>query len=132
MASVQCYKTCEQSCQQKNQHESLGQKVAGLFKGQHSDHSNAAIQTQTQCCTQTQVHSSHSGHAIAKTQTTQCCSTQIKTDAHATGATDCHGRNRREHNRNLVQKIKDGLSGHSSDTSSDSESDNENCHKRKN
>lgn len=119
MASVECHKTCEESCQQqKRQHESLGQKVSELFKGNHHRHSNEGTQTHTtaQCYTQTEVLSQSSGHLVAKTETTQCTQTQ--------------GTSRRQHKRNLFQKIKDGLTGHSSDSSSESDSDNENCPNR--
>ncbi|KAJ1408221.1 hypothetical protein SESBI_23759 [Sesbania bispinosa] len=128
MASVQCYKTCEESCQQKNQHNSFGQKVSDLFKG-HNRHSKEGTQTHAQCYSQTEVLS-QSGHVVAKSTQTQC--TQTQTTAGTT--TKCQGRGRREHKRNLLQKIKDGLSGHSSDSSSsesESESDDENCSKRK-
>ena len=118
MASVQCNKTCEESCQQKNQHSSLGQKVSDLFKGHHHQ---AETHTHTQCSSQTKVQSQQ-GHA-----TTQCYQSQT----HATNGA-CHGRTRRQHkNKNLVQKIKDGLSGHSSDSSSESDSDDEKCRNRK-
>ncbi|XP_061337893.1 uncharacterized protein LOC133284805 [Gastrolobium bilobum] len=124
MASVQCYKTCEESCQQKSQHSSLGQKVSELFKGHH----NQQPKTQTQCCSQTEVLS-QSGHLTAITQT-QCCQTET-THTNGTPTKSQGRRTKREHKRNLFQKMKDGLSGHSSDSSSDSESDNENCQKRK-
>ncbi|QCD85118.1 hypothetical protein DEO72_LG2g5477 [Vigna unguiculata] len=117
MASAQCHKTCEQTCQQKNQHTSFGQKVSGFFKGHHS-HSNEVTHT-TQCTSQTKVLS-HSGHSTTKTET-QCSCTKTQTN------------NKRGHKKGLVQNIKDRLSEHdgSSSSSSDSESDNENCRKRK-
>ncbi|RDX83921.1 hypothetical protein CR513_35111, partial [Mucuna pruriens] len=123
MASVQCHKTCEESCQQKSQHGSFGQKVSEFFKGHHN-HSTEGTITHTQCSSQTKVLS-HSGHFTTKTQT-QCNCTQTQ-NTHSN--TIAH-RPRREHKRGLVQKIKDRLSDHSTDDSS-SDSDNENCHKRK-
>ena len=171
MASVQCYRTCQESCQQESHHGSLGQKVSDMFKGHHNHH-NAATQSQTHCYGQsqmlphshsghhnqysagTQTHTqgygqnqmlpqSHSGHA-ATTKMTQTeyhySQTQKTTQGIATGiggsSRKCHGRSRREHKQgSMFQKIKDGLSGHSSDScgSSDSESDsdNENCHRRR-
>ncbi|XP_004503634.1 uncharacterized protein [Cicer arietinum] len=130
MASVQCYKICEQSCQQhktQQQHGSLGQKVTDLFKG----HPNEG--TQTQYCSKKTEVISQSGNLVSKSETKKCNQTFNNSGASST-TVKCQGRNRRQHKRNnLFQKIKDGISGHSSDSSSDeSDSDNEHCHNRKN
>jgi hypothetical protein len=58
------------------------------------------------------------------------------TNGTTTTAANCHGKNRRvrEHKRNMFQRIKDGVSGHSSDSGSssdESDSDNENRRNRK-
>ncbi|TKY60711.1 hypothetical protein E2542_SST17810 [Spatholobus suberectus] len=113
MASVQCHKTCEESSQQKSQHGSFGQKVSDFFKGHHN-HSNEGTKTHTQYSTQTEVLS-HSGHITTKTQAQRNCS--------QTQTTHSNTKNRREHKRGLLQKIKDRLSDHSSDGSSDSDSE---------
>ncbi|KAJ1386077.1 hypothetical protein SESBI_41119 [Sesbania bispinosa] len=109
MASVQC--------QEKTQHSSFGQKVSDLFKGHHHSASS---------CTQTKVHSQarHSHTTIKTSQTDQCYQ-----------ANKSH--RIRGHKKNLIQRVKDGLSGHSSDsgTSSESESesdsDDEKCQNRR-
>ncbi|KAK7358534.1 hypothetical protein VNO77_00466 [Canavalia gladiata] len=124
MASVQCQKTCEESSQQKRQHGSFGEKISEFFKGhQHHDHPNDGTKTHTQYYSQTEVVS-QSGHLTSKTQTQCSCS---NTD------TKGQGRNTKQNKKSLFQKIKDGLSGHSSESESesDSDSDNENRHKRK-
>jgi len=148
MASAQCYKTCEQSCQQKNQHHQqqqhsiFGQKVPELFKGHQNRHPNDGTQNYTQCYGQTEViyQPSH----LAKHQTNRNNCNQTRHNHAATGTTfatgtttaaKCQGRNRREHKRNnMFQRIKDGISGHSSDSGSssdESDSDNENRCNRK-
>ncbi|PNX73426.1 hypothetical protein L195_g029327 [Trifolium pratense] len=140
MASAQCYKTCEQSCQQQNhhhhqqqQHSSIGQKITGLF-----GHHNEGTQTKTQCHSQTEVIY-QPGH-VAKNQTSQCNQTSANHVHTANGTTttaaNCQGKNRRvrEHKKNMFQRIKDGVSGHSSDSGSssdESDSDNENRRNRK-
>ncbi|CAK8579320.1 unnamed protein product [Lathyrus sativus] len=133
MASAQCYKTCEQSCQHKNhsqqqqQHSSIGQKLTGLFKGHHND----GTQTKTEYYSETDViyqpgyvAKNHSNHNHAATGTTVVTSTT---------AAKCQGRNRKE-KRNMFQRMKDGISGHSSDSGSSSDecdSDNEyRCHRK--
>jgi len=62
MASAQCYKICEQSCQQKNQHQHqqqqhslFRQEVPDLFKGHQNRHPNDVTQNHTQCYSQTEV-----------------------------------------------------------------------------
>ncbi|KEH21207.1 hypothetical protein MTR_8g099365 [Medicago truncatula] len=144
MASTQCYKTCEQSCQQKNhhhqqQHSSIGRKVTDLFGlgGHHNRHANDGTQNHTQYYSQTEVIY-QPGH-VAKHQTNTC----NRNHHAATGTTfatsnttaTCQGRNRREHKRNnMFQRMKDGVSGHNSDSGSssdESDSDNENCRNRK-
>jgi len=119
MASTQCYKPCEQTCQQKNQNASFGQKVSDFFKGHHN-HSSEVTHTSTQCSSHTKTFS-HSGHSTTKTET-QCGCPKTQTNA-----------NKRGHKKGLVQNIKDRFSEHdgSSSSSSDSESDDENCRKRK-
>jgi hypothetical protein len=147
MASAQCYRTCEQSCQQQNhhqqqqqhhhqqqqQHSSIGQKISGLF-----GHRDEGTQTKTQCYKQTEVIY-QPGH-VAKNQTSQCTRTNANHVHAANGTTttaaNCQGKNRRvrEHKRNMFQRIKDGVSGHSSDSGSssdESDSDNENRRNRK-
>ena len=144
MASAQCYKTCEQSCQQKNQHQqqhsSIGHKVTDLFGGHHNRHANDGRQNRTQCYSQTEVIY-QPGH-VAKHQTNSC--NQTRYNHAATGTTfaigtttaaKSQGRNRREHKRNnMFQRIKDGISGHNSDSGSssdESDSDTENRCNRK-
>ncbi|KAL0015978.1 hypothetical protein SO802_003047 [Lithocarpus litseifolius] len=98
--------------------------------------------TQTQCYSQTQTKQVDQG--LAKAQSTQCKSQTHSSHTkgrlgkhHATNGMTCeeNTKKRDEHKkkerRNLLQKIKDGLSGHSSDSSSssgsESDSDNDNC-----
>jgi len=140
MASAQCYKTCEQSCQQKNhhqqqQHSSIGQKVTDLFKGHRNHHPSEG--TQTQYYSQTEVI--YQPEHVAKHQTNTCNRNHHAATGttFATGTTTatCQGRNRREHKRNnMFQRMKDGVSGHNSDSGSssdESDSDNENRRNRK-
>ncbi|KAK7369774.1 hypothetical protein VNO80_11819 [Phaseolus coccineus] len=154
MASAQCYKTREQTYQQKNQHPSIGQKVSELFKGHHN-HPNEVKHT-TQCSSQTKLHShsEHHNHPNEFKHTTQC-SSQTKLHSHSghsttkTGAqcscsktltnTKSQDTYKRGHKKGLVQNIKDRFSEHDGSSSSSSESesdsgsdsDNENCRKRK-
>ncbi|KAL5052873.1 hypothetical protein RYX36_033555 [Vicia faba] len=138
MASSQCYKTSEQSCQQKThhhqQHSSIGQKVTDLFKGHHND----GTQTKTEYYSETDVI--YQPGYVAKNQSNTCNGTRHNhaatgtTVVTATTAAKYQGRNRKE-KRNMFQKIKDGISGHSSDSGSSSDecdSDNENRRHRKN
>ncbi|CAK8579322.1 unnamed protein product [Lathyrus sativus] len=145
MASVQCYKTCEQSCQHKNnyhqqqqQHSSIGQKVTVLFKGHHND----GTQTKTEYYSETDVI--YQPGYVAKNHSNTCNRTSHNRNHNhaATGTTivtgttaeKCQGRNRKER-RNMFQRMKDGISGHSSDSGSSSDecdSDNEYRRHRKN
>ncbi|XP_012086745.1 uncharacterized protein LOC105645689 [Jatropha curcas] len=133
MASVQCYKPAQQTCNnQGHQNHSFGHKMSEMvgssFKKDHTP----------QCQTQ---------RPVTKTQTHTHCSSQTAfhgqtAQGHATGnVTNCHGKTRRNNgerrNRGLLQKIKDGISGHSdsdsdSCSSSDSESDGEKCGRKRN
>ncbi|KAI5383469.1 hypothetical protein KIW84_070741 [Lathyrus oleraceus] len=167
MASAQCYRTCEQSCQHKNhhhqqQHSSIGQKVTDFYKGHHNDgtqyyqqqqqhssighkadfykgHHNDGTQTKTEYYSETDVI--YQPGYVAKNQSNTCNQTRHNHNHAATGTTivtgttaeKCQGRNRRER-RNMFQRIKDGISGHSSDSGSSSDecdSDNENRRHRK-
>ncbi|CAL5214931.1 unnamed protein product [Lathyrus oleraceus] len=137
MASAQCYKSCEQSCQHKNnyhqqqQHSSIGHKVTDFYKGHHNDGTNSQCYSQTEVIYQP-------GHA-SKYQSNTCNQTRYNhtatgpTIVTGTTAAKCQGRNRRER-RNMFQRMKDGISGHSSDSGSSSDecdSDNENRRHRK-
>ncbi|KAJ7961853.1 Cold-shock protein [Quillaja saponaria] len=124
MASAQCYKPASESCQQKN---SLGQKVTDIASSVVKHHGP----TPNHCHSKTQVQS-YPNNTTTNTQTHSYSQTHT-IDPPAT-TSPCQGKARRTHKRNLFQKIKDGLSGHSSDSSSSSESDNDNekCEKRKN
>ena len=138
MASMQCYKPSNEICQQKCHENSLGQKVPEIasqteilahYKSQSIIPDHTMSKTQTQCYSQTQTKQVDQG--LAKAQSTQCMS-----QTHATeGNTKKRGEHKKKERRNLLQKIKDGLSGHSSDSSSSSESDSDNdnckCEKRK-
>ncbi|CAL5214929.1 unnamed protein product [Lathyrus oleraceus] len=139
MASAQCYKTCEQSCQQKahhnhqQQHSSIGQKVTDLFKGHHND----GTQTKTEYYSETDVI--YQPGYVAKNQSNTCnrhnhaATATATTVVTGTTVAKCQGRNRKE-KRNMFQRIKDGISGHSSDSGSSSDecdSDNENRRHRK-
>lgn len=125
MASIQCHKPCEDKSHHDGHGGSFGQKLTGLFKGNHH-HSNEATKTHTQYYKQTDVLS-QSGHVTAKSGTHNCIQPRTAT----------YPRTKREHKVTLFQKIKDGVSGHSSDdncssgSESGSDSDNENCRKRK-
>lgn len=143
MASMQCYKPSNEICQQKCHENSLGQKVPEIashteiqaqYKSQSITPDHTMSKTQTQCYSQTQTKQVDQG--LAKAQSTQCMS-----QTHATNGMTCEGNTKKrgepkkKERRNLLQKIKDGLSGHSSDSSSSSESDSDNdnrkCEKRK-
>ncbi|KAM1097395.1 hypothetical protein ACFX13_015137 [Malus domestica] len=122
MASMQCHKPAtNEACPKTSQNmpaseSSLGQKVSGFLKGHHGSHSSSHTQRSATA-------TNGQGH-------------------HATNGTACHGRTKKkgEHRnkktgggRNLLQKIKDGISGHSSSSSdsSDGESDKEgSCRKK--
>ncbi|XP_012084598.1 uncharacterized protein LOC105643966 [Jatropha curcas] len=126
MASVQCYKpaeqTCNNQCHQNQQNHTLGHKmsemVSSVFKKDQTPH----------CQTQSTITKTHT-HTHGQTA-----------QSLATGnVNNCHGKTRRnngEHKRRgLLQKIKDGISGQSdsdSCSSSDSESDDEKCGRKKN
>ncbi|XP_050269029.1 uncharacterized protein LOC126713336 [Quercus robur] len=146
MASMQCYKPSNEICQQKCHENSLGQKVPEIashteiqaqYKSQSITPDHTMSKTQTQCYSQTQTKQVDQG--LAKAQSTQCMS-----QTHATNGMTCEGNTKKrgepkkKERRNLLQKIKDGLSGHSSDSSSssssesDSDNDNRKCEKRKN
>ncbi|KAG6782872.1 hypothetical protein POTOM_012297 [Populus tomentosa] len=110
MASCQCSKPVEPPCNQDQKNHSSGQKVEKQAKG-------GVVKTGT--------HSS--------SQTLSPGSTNVMTPAPA-----CNARTnkRGERKRSLLQRIKDGISGHSdggggSSSSSDSESDDEKCGQRK-
>ncbi|KAJ7004226.1 hypothetical protein NC653_009183 [Populus alba x Populus x berolinensis] len=111
MASCQCSKPVEPPCNQDQKNHSSGQKVEKQAKG-------GVVKTGT--------HSS--------SQTLSPGSTNVMTPAPA-----CNARTnkRGERKRSLLQRIKDGISGHSDGggggggSSSDSESDDEKCGQRK-
>lgn len=142
MASVQCCKPTSETCQQKRQENSMGQKVT-TWVAEKIHH-----ESQTSCHSREQPQYSQTRKMdqviIAETQT-QCVGQTHATDTtghhrmhHATnGKAICQGnpKKRGEHKKkerkNLLQKIKDGISGNSSDSSSESDSDNDTCGKRK-
>lgn len=148
MASIQCSKPAEQTCNQGQQSQSLGQKmsemVTSVFKKEqtHQGHTTAQCHCQTTEY-KTQTHSSGQtlSHGMTKTQTV--CAVQTNgQEAHGPGlglATTNSAKSRRnsrsgEHRRRgLLQKIKDGISGHSDSgsSSSESDSDDEKCGRKK-
>ncbi|XP_031270943.1 uncharacterized protein LOC116129340 [Pistacia vera] len=82
MASAQCYKPIEQSCNQGHHSSSLDQKASGVaswaFKSssETNNHATHGTHTQTQCYAKTQANWTDQG--MAKTQTPHCYSqTQI-------------------------------------------------------
>ena len=135
MASMQCYKPTDQT------------EVQAQYQSKSQLPAHTVSTTQIKCYSQTQTHEVDQG--LPKAQ-----STQFITQTHASrtnghhgthratngmacqpcqGNTKKRGEHKKKERRNLLQKIKDGLSGHSSDSSSSSESDsdNDNCEKRK-
>ncbi|CAI8619557.1 unnamed protein product [Vicia faba] len=95
MASARCYKTCEQSCQQKShnhqqQHSSIGQKVTDLYNGHHND----GTQTKTQYYSETDVI--YQPGYVVKNQSNTCNGTRHNHTATGTTAAKCQGRNRKE------------------------------------
>ncbi|XP_058736014.1 uncharacterized protein LOC131608094 [Vicia villosa] len=138
MASAQCYKTCEQSCQHKNQyqyqqqqHSSIGHKLTDFYKGHHNDGTNSQYYSQKEVIYQPGHVDKYQSNSYNQTRYNHAASgTTIVT---GTTAAKCQGRNRKER-RNMFQRIKDGISGHSSDSGSSSDecdSDNENRRHRK-
>ncbi|KAJ0105123.1 hypothetical protein Patl1_17547 [Pistacia atlantica] len=82
MASAQCYKPIEQSCNQGHHSSSLDQKASGVgswaFKSssETNNHATHGTHTQTKCYAKTQANWTDQG--MAKTQTPHCYSqTQI-------------------------------------------------------
>ncbi|XP_021818646.1 uncharacterized protein LOC110760655 [Prunus avium] len=123
MASTQCHN------KPAAKEGSLGQKVseiAGFLRGGHHGEYNSSIShtTSTQYCLATPATNGQHG----------------LNQHHATTGLTRHGTKKRGErknkktggSRNLLQKIKDGISGHSSESSSSSSSDSENegCQKK--
>ncbi|KAM4123189.1 hypothetical protein ACB094_01G141400 [Castanea mollissima] len=136
MASMQCYKPSNETCQQKCHENSLGQKVpemAGhvlVLKGKNP---GSETSSQTYCKSQTEIQAQYKSQSIIPDHTTS----KTQTQCYSQTQTKKRGEHKKKERRNLLQKIKDGLSGHSSDSSgssSESDSDNDNCkcEKRKN
>ncbi|XP_011022517.1 PREDICTED: uncharacterized protein LOC105124273 [Populus euphratica] len=112
MASCQCSKPVEHPCNQDQNNHSSSQKVGKQAEA-------GIVKTGT--------HSSSQTHSPGRTNG-------------MTPAPACNARTnkRGERKKGLLQRIKDGISGHSneggssSSSSSESESDDEKCGKRKN
>ncbi|KAJ9173708.1 hypothetical protein P3X46_016818 [Hevea brasiliensis] len=137
MASAQCCKPAEQTCNQGQQNHSLGQKVSDLvtsvFKKDQTHQGHTTSHCPTQCSSHTTEH---------KTQTV-CVGQTNGHEAHDQGlghansnGAKCNSKSRRgeRKKRGLLQKIKDGISGHSDSgsSSSESDSDDDKCGKNKN
>ncbi|KAI4326834.1 hypothetical protein L6164_019364 [Bauhinia variegata] len=106
----------------------------------HQGDTHTSSLTETHCYSQTQTKQ-HMNRGVAKTKITHIVvQTQItQTRPHDATATTCLGNHSKKgkHNtkkeRNLFRRIKEGISGHSSDSdTSNSDSDNENCPNKKN
>ncbi|CAK7335697.1 unnamed protein product [Dovyalis caffra] len=143
MASIQCCKPVEKPCNQGQQNHSLSQKVSDLasraLKREDAPSGQTTAKSQTQCHGQKQAE----GGGFKTTGTH--CSTQ--TQSHGPngkcfgGTTNgmtpgCDAKTNRRSERkkkSLLQRIKDGISGHSDGSSSESESDSDDkkCGKRK-
>jgi hypothetical protein len=154
MASLQCVKPSNETCQQKYNERSAGQEVSkmttlvvdqvfhhgSLTTSQthpqpQSGQSCPAKETlsKTKTCCQSQAKTQQLDQGIAKVQT-QCPgkSATLATKGghhgknHASNGTASKGKTKKKESKNLLQKIKDGISGNSSSSDSSSESDSDN------
>ncbi|XP_021668691.2 uncharacterized protein LOC110656310 [Hevea brasiliensis] len=153
MASIQCCKPAEQSCNH-GQQNALSEMVSSVFKKEQTHQGHTTSHCQIQCCSHTtatgQKNETHCScqtlsRGMPKTQTA-CVSQTTGHEAPGQGLalattnrTKCHRKSRSgEHKKRvLLQKIKDGISGHSdsdssSSSSSESNSDDDKCGKNKN
>ncbi|GAU32619.1 hypothetical protein TSUD_71670 [Trifolium subterraneum] len=136
---TQCYSQTEVKYQPghvaKNQTSQCNQTRAN-----HVHAANGTTTNATNQCNQTHTNHVHAANGTTTNATNQCNRTHANHVHTANGTTttaaNCQGKNRRvrEHKRNMFQRIKDGVSGHSSDSGSssdESDSDNENRRNRK-
>lgn len=127
MASLQCVKPSNETCQQKSNERSAGQEVSKmttLVVDQVFHHGSLTTsQTHPQPLSG---QSCPAKETLSKTKT--CYQSQAK------NGTACKGKTKKKERKNLLQKIKDGISGNSSSSdscSSESDSDNDTRGKRK-
>uniref|UniRef100_A0A6N2JXB2 Uncharacterized protein n=1 Tax=Salix viminalis TaxID=40686 RepID=A0A6N2JXB2_SALVM len=128
MASCQCYEPVAHPCNQDQQNHSLGQKSEVANRGlkkEGTQNGKAAVKCQTQCQSGKQAEG-----GVVKTGTLCSGTTGVSTPAPASTAKT--SRRSGERKKGLLQRIKDGISGHSdgggsSSSSSESDSDDEKC-----
>ena len=130
MASCQCYETVARPCTQDQQNHSLGQKYEVPSRGlkkEGTQNGKATAKCQTQCQSGKQAEG-----GVVKTGTLCTSTNGLSTPAPACNAKTSR---RGERKKGLLQRIKDGISGHSdgggSSSSSESDSDDEKSGKRK-
>ncbi|KAF9685919.1 hypothetical protein SADUNF_Sadunf03G0104500 [Salix dunnii] len=131
MASCQCYETVARPCTQDQQNHSLGQKYELASRGlkkEGTQNGKATAKCQTQCKSGKQAEG-----GVVKTGTLCTSNNGLSTPAPACNAKTSR---RGERKKGLLQRIKDGISGHSdkgggSSSSSESDSDDEKSGKRK-